>query len=204
MAGTGCIGPAPNHEVVVAVVREHRGHPACACAVAVAACRVRGRSDLGSSPCPASCLGQRHSNVPALAARVDRAAGGIAQKWTIFEHASLPTRAERYAHSQTLVVRSNRSQGRAIERSASHQRLVGPVHSPSTCNSENSRERRAERGSRRRALRSTCPRDALPTKLHQPANNSLYKGLMGSDDRRKAGGSWSYRSSAASSRHSMA
>ena len=62
------------------------------------------------------------------------------------------------------------------------------MHSPSTCNSENSRERRTERGSRRRALRSTCPRDALPTKLHQPANNSLYKGLMGSDDRRKAGG----------------
>ena len=40
----------------------------------------------------------------------------------------------------------------------------------------------------RRALRSTCSRDVLPTKLHQPATNTPYEGLMGPDDRRKAGG----------------
>ena len=40
----------------------------------------------------------------------------------------------------------------------------------------------------RRALRSTCSRAALPTKLHQPAANIPYKGLMGPDDRRKACG----------------
>ena len=40
----------------------------------------------------------------------------------------------------------------------------------------------------RKALSSTCSRDALPIKLHQPAINIPYKGLMGSDDRRKAGG----------------
>ena len=39
-----------------------------------------------------------------------------------------------------------------------------------------------------RALSSTCSRDALPIKLHQPAINIPYEGLMGSDDRRKAGG----------------
>ena len=39
----------------------------------------------------------------------------------------------------------------------------------------------------RRALRSTCSRDVLPTKLHQPATNTPYEGLMGPDDRRKAG-----------------
>ena len=38
------------------------------------------------------------------------------------------------------------------------------------------------------ALSSTCSRDALPIKLHQPAINIPYKRLMGSDDRRKAGG----------------
>ena len=38
------------------------------------------------------------------------------------------------------------------------------------------------------ALSSTCSRDALPTKLHQPATNIPYQGLMGSDDRWKAGG----------------
>ena len=40
----------------------------------------------------------------------------------------------------------------------------------------------------RRALRSTCSRDVLPIKLHQPATNIPYKRLMGPDDRRKAGG----------------
>ena len=40
----------------------------------------------------------------------------------------------------------------------------------------------------RRALRSTCSRDVLPIKLHQPAINIPYKRLMGPDDRRKAGG----------------
>ena len=40
----------------------------------------------------------------------------------------------------------------------------------------------------RRALRSTCSRDALPIKLHQPATSIPYQGLMGSDDRQKAGG----------------
>ena len=38
------------------------------------------------------------------------------------------------------------------------------------------------------ALSSTCSRNALPIKLHQPAINIPYEGLMGSDDRRKAGG----------------
>ena len=37
------------------------------------------------------------------------------------------------------------------------------------------------------ALSSTCSRDALPTKLHQPATNIPCEGLMGPDDRRKAG-----------------
>ena len=40
----------------------------------------------------------------------------------------------------------------------------------------------------RRALSSTCSRNALPTKLHQPATNITYKRLMGPDDRQKAGG----------------
>ena len=40
----------------------------------------------------------------------------------------------------------------------------------------------------RRALSSTCSRDALPTKLHQPATNIPCEGLMGPDDRRKPGG----------------
>ena len=35
----------------------------------------------------------------------------------------------------------------------------------------------------RRALSSTCSRNALPTKLHQPATNITYKRLMGPDDR---------------------
>ena len=38
------------------------------------------------------------------------------------------------------------------------------------------------------ALSSTCSRDALPTKLHQPATNIPCEGLVGPDDRRKAGG----------------
>ena len=40
----------------------------------------------------------------------------------------------------------------------------------------------------RRALRSTCSRDPMMTKLHQPTINISYEGLMGPDDRRKAGG----------------
>ena len=40
----------------------------------------------------------------------------------------------------------------------------------------------------RRALRSTCSRGTLSTKLHQPAISMPYEGLMGPDDRRKAAG----------------
>ena len=112
----------------------------------------------------------------------------LRQRMPVITHPSSPNHAERCVLNQSSIVRSIWSHSNYFQPSTSCHRLTSSARSSNTCISTTVRTGWQREDLWMGALRSTCSRSPLLSKLHQPSMYIIYEALMGPHDSCDAGG----------------